>query len=267
MRGTRAWLVGCAAALAGAGCSWHGFGEADAVAALPAELPMPAEGMTIPELLALAQRTEQGEFSARAELLRVSKIAGGVWEAVPAKRARRGDFAPEPGADYVAVVGRECSDWEGRERWSDERASWFLFRDGRLAAWDHFSFGPRCAVGNSFRPVAASSPSRANERDLLRWLEQRHPPGRIPLELRFSRGQAYAAAGRLEEAGAMLRFADDALDAREDFERPREVTPEEEAAFAAEGRRLRGLRADLSAAIREAEGGSGAATRPPRSAP
>ena len=186
-------------------------------------------------------------------MLRVSKIAGGIWEPVPERRARRGDFALDPAADYVVVVARECSDWEGRERWSDERTSWFLLRGGRLVAYDHWTFGPRCGLANAFRPVDAASPSRTNERDLLRWLEQRRPPGRIPIDLRFQRGHAYVAAGRLEEAGAMLRFADEALAAREDLMSPREVAPEEEAAFEAEGQRLRGLRADLSAAIRDAE--------------
>jgi hypothetical protein len=240
-----------AAALAAHGCSWHGFGDADAVVAAP-DLPAPAAGASLAEVFVVADAVEQGDFSARAEVLRVSKIAGGIWEEVPEKRARRPDFALEPGADYVVVVGRECSDWVGRERWSDERTSWFLLQDGRVVAFDHFRFGERCGLANAFRPVAAGSPARANERDLLRWLEQRRPPGRIPLELRFSRGQAYVAAGRLEEAEAMLRFADDALDAREDLERPREVSDEEAAAFDAEGRRLRGLRGDLSSAIREA---------------
>ena len=264
MKRARAWLLGCAAAaLAAAGCSWHRPGDADAFAALPADLPLPALGMALPEVLGLAEVREAGAFSVHSEVQRVSKIAGGVWEGVPVSRARRSDFAPDPGADYVAVVSRDCSDWEGRERWSDERASWFLFEGGRLTAWDLYRFAPRCALGNSFRPVAARSPSRADERDLLRWLDQRYPPGRIPLELRFSRGLAYVEAGRLEEAGAMLRFADDALDAREDLERPREVTPAEEAAFDAESRRLRGLRAELSTAIRKAGDGVDESTSRP----
>jgi hypothetical protein len=252
-RALASWFGCAAAALAAAGCSWHGPGEANEVSPVSPALPVPAEGTALAEVFAVADAVPQGPFSASAEVLRVSKIAGGVWEEVPAERARRADFALDPAADYVVVVARECSDWEGRERWSDERTSWFLLREGRLAAYDHWSFGPRCGLANAFRPVAAGSPSRTNERDLLRWLEQRRPPGRVPVELRFQRGHAYVAAGRLEEAGAMLRFADDALAAREELASPREQSSEEEAAFEAEGERLRGLRADLSKAIREAE--------------
>jgi hypothetical protein len=245
--------LAAAAALLAAGCSWHRAGDADAVAADTAGLSAPAPGMTLAEVLALADAREQGDFRISVERVRLSKVAGGLWEPVPERRARSADFAPEPGADYVVVLRRDCRDWEGRERWSDERASWFLLHGGRLAGFDHWSFGPRCAVANAYAPVAADSPARGTERDLLRWLEQRYPPGHLPVEVRFGRGRALAAAGRLDEARAMLRFGDDALDAREHLHRPREATAEESEAFEAEGRRLRGLRANLSEAIRQAE--------------
>ena len=51
----------------------------------------------------------------------------------------------------------------------------------------------------------------------------------------------------------MLRFVDDSLQSREDLFEKRAVSAEEVAAFEAEGRRLRGRRADLDAAIRRAE--------------
>jgi hypothetical protein len=254
MKNARFWLI-ClaAAALVAPGCAWHALGDTGGVAAVDRSLPAPAAGANLPEVFAVADAVEQGDFSASAEVLRISRIAGGFWEEVPVKRARRADFVLDPAADYAVVVARECSDWDARERFSDERTSWFLLVGGSVVAYDHFSFGPRCDIANAFRPLAAASPARANERDLLRWLEQRRPPGRIPVEIRFTRGRAYVEAGRLEEAGAMLRFADDALDAREDLFRPRDPTPEEAAAFEAESQRLGRLRAELSAAIRDAE--------------
>jgi hypothetical protein len=241
--------AGCAAS-----CSWHRPGEANVVAAAPAGHPMPSAGLAIAEVIALAETTEQGDFSADAEVLRVAKVADKIWEDVSVRDARRGGLALDPAAEYVVVVRRECSDWTGdRDRWSDERASWFLFVGGRLAAWDHFAFGARCGLAESFRPVAAGSPSLVTERDLLRWLEQRQPPGRLPIELRYARGRAFAAAGRIAEARAMLRFGDDAVDANEQLFAVREATEEERAAFDAEARRLGDLRAELTAEIRAAE--------------
>jgi hypothetical protein len=246
----RLWIA--AGLLALAGCAWHRAGEADAV--LHGEtLPAPEPGLQLAEVLAFAGTRESGDFTVTTELRRISAVRGGIWEDVSAREVTRGRLVPDPGTDYVVVVRRACSDWEGRERWSDERASWFLLPGGRLAAYDHWSFGPRCAVGSRFRPLPADSPSRESERDLLRWLEQRHPPGPLPLELRFVRGRAYAEAGRLEEARSLLRFGDDGLQGREDLFEKRLVAPEDAAAFEAEGRRLRGLRADLRQAIRDAE--------------
>jgi hypothetical protein len=242
------------ASAAAAGCSWRRAGEADAVAPATAGVPLPSEGMTLGEAIAVVETEEPGDFSISAEVLRVAKIAGGIWEDVSTRAARRPDFAPAADAEYVVVARRTCSDWATtRDRWSDDRASWFLFAGGKLVAFDHWTFGPRCALGNAFAPVPAGSPNVVTERDLLRWLEQRHPPGKIPMELRFARGRAFAAAGRLPEARAILRFSDDALDYREDVFEVRESTEEERSAFDAESRRLRDLRADLSTAIREAE--------------
>ena len=247
------WIAGSLLALllGAAGCSWHRAGEADAVWE-PGDLPAPAPGLGLAETLALAGVREPGDFSVRTELVRISRIRDRIWEEVPTRSVTSSE-ALDPAADYVVVVRRECRDWVARERWSDDRASWFLLPGGGLEAFDHWTFGPRCAVGNRFRPLPDDSPSRSNERDLLRWLDQRHPPGPIPLEIRFDRGQAFAAAGRLAEAKAMLRFVDDSLQSREDLFEKRAVSAEEAAAFEAEGRRLRGRRADLDAAIRRAE--------------
>jgi hypothetical protein len=249
----RAGALLLAAALA-AGCSWRRPGEANAVAVAPEGHPMPTEGLGIAEVIALAETVEQGDFSADAEVLRVAKVSDKMWEDVPVRAARRGDFALDPAAEYVVVARRECSDWTtDRDRWSDDRASWFLFAGGKLAAWDHYAFGPHCGIAESFRPVRAGSPSLVTERDLLRWLEQRHPPGKLPIELRYERGRAFARAGRIAEARSMLRFADDAVDANQQLFEVRETTDEERAAYDREARRLGDLRAEITAAIRDAE--------------
>jgi hypothetical protein len=235
------------------GCSWHRPGEADAVAPPPSDARVLEPGASLGEVLAWAEARESGEFSVDADLERVVRVSEGLWEDVPLRKARAADFAPDAAADYVVVVRRSCRDWEGRERWSDERASWFLLPSGRLVAFDHWTFGPRCALGNAFRPPRASAHARAIERDLLRWLEQRHPPGRVPTEIRFQRGMAYVASGRRREARAMLRFGDDALQSREDLFEKRIASPEEAEAFELEGRRLRALRNELRAAIQQAD--------------
>ena len=242
------------AAACAAGCSWHRPGEANPVAIAPEGHPMPSEGLGIAEVIALAESAEQGDFSADAEVLRVAKVTDKIWEDVPVRDARRSGLALDPAAEYVVVARRECSDWTSdRDRWTEERASWFLLVDGKLAAWDHFAFGPQCGIAESFRPVRAGSPSLVTERDLLRWLEQRHPPGKLPIELRYLRGRAFASADRIAEARAMLHFGDDAVEANEQLFEVRETTEEERAVYDREARRLGDLRALLTAELREAE--------------
>jgi hypothetical protein len=250
-RGLRMALAG--AACLAAACAWHTAGEVDAVTEPPLDLPAPQPGMELPAVLDLASSVERGSFAVWADILRIVAVKDGVWKDLRLAEVRRPAFTPDPATDYVVVVKRTCRDWEGRQRWSDVRMSWFLLPGGRLAAYDHWTFGPRCAVADRFRPAAEGSPARTTERDLLRWLEQRHPQGRLPIELRFQRGEAFVEAGRLDEARALLRFGDDAIEARDHLHRPREESAAESGAFQTEQARLRRLRADLSTAIRRAE--------------
>jgi hypothetical protein len=247
------------AGLAGA-CSWHRAGDADAAALAPSDVPRPALGMDLVSVLAVAQATEEGPFRAESEVVRVSRVRAAEWSEIDVDRAERGEYAPEAGTDTVVVALRTCRDWQDRERWSDERASWFLLHGSRLVAFDHWGFGPRCALSNAFRPSRDDAPTRPTERDLLRWLEQRHPPGRVPTALRFERGAEFLAAGRLAEAKAMLKFGDDGIQTREDLFETRIASEEEHAEYERETERLRGLRGDLSDAIRRAEY---EASRPP----
>jgi hypothetical protein len=246
------------ALLSAPGCAWHQAGDADAAVPAPADVPGPAAGMDLVSVLAVARAAERGDFAVDSEVVRVATVREKEWEDANVRRAERGEFAPEGAAQTVVIAVRRCRDWEGRERWSDERASWFLLEGARLAAFDHWSFGPRCAVANAYRPAPDGTPARGTERDLLRSLEQRHPPGRLPVEIRFQRGHALVAAGRLAEARAMLKFGDDAIQTREDLFEARIAGDEERLAYERETGRLRGLRGDLADALRRAESAAAA---------
>jgi hypothetical protein len=142
---------------------------------------------------------------------------------------------------------RRCGDWTGREHWAAERTSWFVLRDGKLAAFDHWSFGPRCAVANAFAP---SPPELLEtERTLRRFVDQRHPPAPVPLAIRFRRGLAFFAAGRVQEARAELAAGDQGLAARQDLYRAGEHSERAQEAFRAESEELYALREQLSTAL------------------
>jgi hypothetical protein len=264
----RAALAAAALSAAALACAYHADGEAGALAGEAQRAPAPAPGASLADAIAVVRADEGAGFSVEVSEVRVSKVAGGFWEEVDARRAARPDFVPDAGAVYVVSAKRRCEDWKRpRDRFEAERASWFLLPGGAVAAYDHWSFGPRCALANALRP--ARPEHREVERELLRFLEQRHPPRPLPFELRIARGLAFVAAGRLDAAHALLASADQAIGARRDLFEERTASAEEEAAFEAEQARLRALRADLARAIREAERKPepGAAGAPGPSAP
>jgi|GEM_PF-2064682 len=253
-RGAAALLAAWAAWAAG--CTWKSEGAAgalpaDALAVDGAGPPLPSPGMALGDVLALLRTGEPGGMDVDVRELRLARVRGGLWEAISAREAVR-----DPAGEIAILSVRRCRDWVGRERWRATRSSWFILRDDALEAFDHWRFGPRCALGNAFAP--APPELLETERTLRRFLEQRHPPAPPPLAIRFQRGLAYLGAGRRAEARAELAAGDQALAARQDLYEERESTSEEQEAFAAESAALRRLRDTLAAAIAQAERNEGA---------
>lgn len=118
----------------------------------------------------------------------------------------------EPGSDAVrhGSVGltthRICRLREGLTFHEVERASWMIFQDGKLVAWDHGTFSTGCEAGRSYRPARAESLDL--ERGLLRYSAQRYPAAHPTLEERLRGGLALLEADRLEDAKRVLKYAD-----------------------------------------------------------
>ena len=231
--------TGAAAALAG--CSWQARERAGALPA-PLAAPAIAVGASVADVLALVRAEEPGGIDVELRELRVSRVTDGFWEEVDAD-----DAAADPSGEIAVIAVRRCGDWTGRRHWEAERASWFVLESGALAAFDHWSFGPRCALGNAFAP---SPPALLEtERTLRRFVDQRHPPAPPPLAIRFRRGLAFLAAGRGAEARAELQAGDAALAAREDLVRERDASPLEQETFRLESDELYRLREELASAL------------------
>ena len=251
MTRTLAALLIASTALLGA-CAWHDHGAAGALLEPPAGVPAPALGMGVADVLAVARASEAGGIGVHLRELRVSRVTDGIWQEVSPK-----DAARDPGRELVVLAVRRCGDWTGREHWEAERTSWFVLQGGALTAFDHWSFGPRCTVGNAFVP---SPPALlATERDLLRFVDQRHPPAPAPLAIRFQRGLAFLGAGRVAEARAELAAGDEGLAARQDLYKEGEHSPLAQETFRLESEELYTLREQLSAALakQQREGAAG----------
>lgn len=169
-----------------------------------------------------------------------------------------GRFAPlDPAAaegrpGRIAVTAyRRCSVREGWRRRRVERASWYVFDDGRLTAFDHTDFATGCATRRRFRPSPPGD--LETERTLARWVGQRYPASRTDAADRLRRGIALAEVGRLEEAQEALEGGDRAV---EDLRRQRGTVPvdapEEQDALQARLDEVRALRATLYRTLRAA---------------
>jgi hypothetical protein len=218
--------------------------------------PEPAAGLDAAEVLAILYEGALDDgYTVRVEERFVSRIEDGVWTEISPEAA----VADASGAEVrIAMVARRtCSDWEREEgerlsavHHTAERPSWFLLRGGRVVAYDHWRFGPRCSLTNHFRP--ARTGDRDAERTFLRFVAQRFPAPPPEPEVRFARGHAFLEAGRPEDARRALESGDRAMDAWRAAHEHHDLAPEAQAALDAREKSLRRARAELSVALARA---------------
>jgi hypothetical protein len=215
-------------------------------------LPGPPRGATLAEVLASLEAAPGAE--ARVSLLELRMIRRDAlrWEAVSRERT-----AAEQGALGV-IAHRACGYRQGLRRVREERASWYAFEDGRLAAFDHAAFDPGCRVQRRFAPAEAAA--LETERTLVRFAAQRYPGSVLDPVEQLQLGLALVAVGRIDEARAGLRSGDHALEALA-HERERTRAEEREALELRE-RELRALRARLHHALVRAEAERGSTEEP-----
>lgn len=178
--------------------------------------------------------------------LRLLRVDVDPWQALDPEALAPDEAAP--GTRQAVIAHRTCRLRTGLRTLATPRASWLLFRDGRLEAFDHWSFGPACAGEHHFRP--ARGEDVALERDLVRYVAQRFPDAAPSALDQLAMGHAYLEAGRLEDARAMLAAARRRLDALAPTPGEAALPEEERAARAAEAEALRRAAASLHAEIR-----------------
>jgi hypothetical protein len=220
-----------------------------ACAGAPPALPpgtgaAPALGDPLGLLLAKLAHAEGAPAEIEVRELRMIDVAQEPWRSLDADAAR--DHAGPLGV----IAGRRCAWRDGWSRSETLRGSWYLLRDGRLAAFDHRGFAGACAERPAFRPAAPAEV--ALERSLSRYLSQRYPPGEIPGEQRLARGLALLESGRTDEAVYELHALDRRIDElsrrQSEYETPDADAREQ---LAREEEALRPLRAQLQRALAE----------------
>ena len=166
--------------------------------------PRPALGAPFGETIAALWAAPGEDAAISVEEVRALGIDEEPW--VPLSL----DDAEASSGRVGVVVARRCRIWVDWSPEETEASSWFVFEGGRLRAFGHDAFDPRCARQRSFRP--ASESLVAAERGLVRYIGQRYPRIRPePLEL-AAQGFAYLEVGRLTEVRHILRGLDREVD-------------------------------------------------------
>ena len=234
---------------------WRIVPLALACAAPPPPLPpgvssRPELGDRLETLLTKLPHPEEPGPAVEVTELRVLAVDAQPWTTLEPARAEGA-----PGRVGV-VAGRRCRFWEGVRRKQTDRASWFLFEAGVLAAFDHDGFAAGCAPHSAFEP--ASRADAPLERMLVRYVSQRWPVDRVPAEERLARGLRLLERSRPDDARAELQALDlriaELARRQDELETP---DPAERAALFEEEERLRPLRAELRRALDETREQSG----------
>ena len=164
-------------------------------------------GLKLPQVLAAVRApSKEVNASITVQKLEVVRLAADGVESIDAEEIESGQGSLSDEDDYGVLVLRYC-----RSRNSEvSRRSWYLLPKNALAAWDHVEFIEFCAMGTDYNPAWKSAAGL--ERSLTDYAEKNFPTSPAMHYVLYQRGLQLVTAGRVEEAGAMLRKADETVD-------------------------------------------------------
>ena len=162
----------------------------------------PTAGVGLDRTLAALSGPRGRGYTVTVQVLQVWRLEGADWLPVATPRDA------VPAGTYAVVASLDCEAVDGQSRFMAAQNNWYLLPDGKLAAWDHHQFALGCASSDDFAP--AKSARAAEEQRLLERAGLCRPTCALDAREYYGKGQAYARAGRLEEAREMLDQGDHA---------------------------------------------------------
>lgn len=180
--------------------------------AAPAEFPR--AGATIEEALAALSPKRTTNALVQARDVRVLRIDVEPWVSIPRKDVNA-EKLTDAEALYAVVADLSCMATAGLQRIYGEKVAWYLLPGGALSAWDHWEFGDACTGSNHFEP--ARDALVPHEKRLVAWMHEHLPKSVTHAAELYLKGAAYARAGRLDDARAMLAAGDEAFDFTDDY--------------------------------------------------
>ena len=164
-------------------------------------------GMKLPQILAAVRApSKEVRASIIVQKLEVVRLGADGIESIDAEKIESGERSVSDDDDYGVLVLRYCSSREGQ----GSRRSWYLLSKNSLAAWDHVEYSEFCAMYTDYNPAWRSMAGL--ERSLTDYAEKNFPTSPARHYVLYQRGLRLVTAGRVEEAEAMLRTADETVD-------------------------------------------------------
>jgi hypothetical protein len=172
-------------------------------------LGTPVAGATLHEVLASVYAppiVATTLFVSKLDVLDVSDGQARLLTEAEVDAAVAGDAA----GDYGVVVLLRCLSEVDMQRYGGEKVAWYLLQDGKLVAWDQAEFLDRCIFRNEFFP--AKGELVATEKRITAYRDANFPTSMAHTGEFYVKGLFYVGADRVEEAEAMLKAGDEALD-------------------------------------------------------
>jgi hypothetical protein len=170
----------------------------------------PTAGASLSDTLGSLVGKRRSNAQVQARDVRVLRIDVEPWTPVDRADAEAGRLPSEPSARYAVVASFNCQAVVNQQRYHGEKTGWYLLPAGRLAAWDHYAFGDACTMFDLFQP--ATGELVADEKRLAAWIEKNAPRSVVHARETYTKGIAYARAGRIDDARASLAAGDAAFD-------------------------------------------------------
>jgi len=148
---------------------------------------------------------DQGHDGYRLSLSEVTifRTTSSPWEEIPLE-----DLPPPielASGSYAIAARRYCRAW-AEEPFSVGANEWFLFRDGRLAAYDSRIYRNQCGFAPALEP--AQGGSIREEMQVRQWMAENLPETNESRVIRYVKGIVYANADRLDVAEQCLASGD-----------------------------------------------------------
>lgn len=170
---------------------------------------VPRKGATLHETLAGLYAPPVADYSRFISKLDVVRLEDGG-SIVLASEEIHAAIAEDTPGDYGVVAIVRCQSKYNLKRYMTEKVAWYLLLQGKLVAYDHYDFVDLCTVFNEFVPARADA--LALEELVISHRDANFPKSMEHTGQFYSKGLAYLAAKRTEDARRMLMAGDAALD-------------------------------------------------------